>query len=226
MGIRIIPIAGSGIDKSTEYLMRCLAIATNGTYVFLTDHSGIGAGHIEPTTDTYNVELLNNLLIRLFDQYTRTSECEQPVLIQNDTLLQDTVFVMNTTPIPTIPPAGSVPVHDTRNFPPIANADTAASPLLVPPRPPSKINTTTPDQIITLSMKLFPNPTRGNLTVELTGDVREVFLADMSGKLMNRYETKGEKRLDIFIGDYASGIYYIKYLYGDRWQSGKVVLVH
>jgi len=41
-GIRIVPVTASGIDKSTEYMMRSIALATNGTYVFLTDDSGIG----------------------------------------------------------------------------------------------------------------------------------------------------------------------------------------
>ena len=54
-GIRIIPITASGIDKSTEYLMRSMALATNGTEVFLTDDSGVGNAHIKPTTDKFDV---------------------------------------------------------------------------------------------------------------------------------------------------------------------------
>ena len=78
-GIKIIPITGSGIGKSTEYLMRCLSLTTNGTYVFLTDDSGIGNPHIAPTTDTYKVELLNGLLVRLINQYTTVLNCDQPI---------------------------------------------------------------------------------------------------------------------------------------------------
>jgi hypothetical protein len=82
-GIRIIPVTGSGIDKSAEYLMRCLALATNGAYVFLTNHSGIGGDHIEPSTDTYKVELLNKLLQRLIVQFAYMPDCvavaEDPV---------------------------------------------------------------------------------------------------------------------------------------------------
>lgn len=78
-GIKIIPVTGSGIGKSTEYLMRCLSLTTNGTYVFLTDDSGVGNSHIAPTTDTYKVELLNGLLVRLIKQYTRVLNCEQPI---------------------------------------------------------------------------------------------------------------------------------------------------
>lgn len=75
-GIRIIPIVCSGIDKSGEYLMRNMALATNGTYVFLTDDSGIGDSHIKPSTDKWDVETLNNLMVRLITQYTQMPDCE------------------------------------------------------------------------------------------------------------------------------------------------------
>ena len=74
-GIRIIPIASSGMDKSTEYLMRAMALATNGTYVFLTDDSGVGDAHIKPTTDKFDVERLNTLLVKLIARYTYTTDC-------------------------------------------------------------------------------------------------------------------------------------------------------
>lgn len=68
-GIKIIPVTASGIDKATEYLMRSIAILTNGTYVFITDDSGIGNDHLEPTIGEYEVEKLNELMVRLVDQY-------------------------------------------------------------------------------------------------------------------------------------------------------------
>ncbi len=74
-GIRIIPVTASGIDKSTEYLMRSLALGTNGTYVFLTDDSGVGNAHIKPTTDKFEVELLNGLLTKLITRFTQTTDC-------------------------------------------------------------------------------------------------------------------------------------------------------
>ncbi len=79
LGIQIIPVSCSGIDKSTEYLMRCLALATNGTYTFLTNHSGIGNAHIEPSTDSYDVEHLNDLMVRLIVQFSSLDSCEPPV---------------------------------------------------------------------------------------------------------------------------------------------------
>ncbi|HYC41103.1 MAG TPA: T9SS type A sorting domain-containing protein [Chitinophagaceae bacterium] len=76
LGIRVVPIACSGVDKSTEFLLRSIALATNGTYAFLTDHSGVGLPHIQPTTDKYEVELLNALLKRIVSQYLFAQECD------------------------------------------------------------------------------------------------------------------------------------------------------
>ncbi len=64
-GVRIVPLAASGADKPLEFLLRQMAIATGGTYTFLTDHSGIGGGHVEPTIGEYQVEILNDLLVRV-----------------------------------------------------------------------------------------------------------------------------------------------------------------
>jgi hypothetical protein len=68
-GIRIVPIAGSGIDKPTEFLMRFLAVATGGTYAFLTDDSGIGNSHLKPTIGKHKVQKLNRLLATIINRY-------------------------------------------------------------------------------------------------------------------------------------------------------------
>ncbi len=70
-GIRIIPITASGIDKETEFAMRFYALSTNGTYVFVTNHSGIGNDHLEATVGKYEVEFLNNLMVRLIGEYAQ-----------------------------------------------------------------------------------------------------------------------------------------------------------
>jgi len=75
-GIRIVPVACSGTDKATEFIMRSMALATNGTYLFLTDDSGIGNPHIKPTTDEFKVELLNDLLQRVMEQMCFVHTCD------------------------------------------------------------------------------------------------------------------------------------------------------
>lgn len=72
-GIKIIPIVASGANKNVEFLMRYFSVSTNGTYVFLTDDSGIGNSHIKPTTDDYKVEKLNDLIVRLIEKYAGVS---------------------------------------------------------------------------------------------------------------------------------------------------------
>jgi hypothetical protein len=62
-GIAVFPLASSGIDRPTEYLMRAMAVATGGKYIFLTDDSGIGNPHLTPETP-FQVEPLNDLMVR------------------------------------------------------------------------------------------------------------------------------------------------------------------
>jgi len=84
-GIKIIPITASGIDRPTEFLMKFLSISTNGTYVFITDDSGIGGSHLDPIVDDFEVEKLNELLIRVISHYTMQPDCQYSV-VQNSEL--------------------------------------------------------------------------------------------------------------------------------------------
>ncbi len=69
-GIRIIPVLASGGNKEAEYLMRDMAMKTGGTYLFLTDDSGVSVGgHIQPTVGDYEVEKLNDLMVKVIDRY-------------------------------------------------------------------------------------------------------------------------------------------------------------
>ena len=69
-GIKLIPVVASGINKKTEFLMRFGAMATNGTYVFITDDSGIGNTHLEASVGQHEIEYLNDLMVRLIKKYT------------------------------------------------------------------------------------------------------------------------------------------------------------
>ena len=68
-GIRLIPVTASGIDRSTEFLLRYMAMATDGTYIFITDDSGIGNSHLEPTVGDYEVKLLRDLIAEIMIRY-------------------------------------------------------------------------------------------------------------------------------------------------------------
>ena len=70
-GVKIIPVTASGINKETEFLMRFMAMSTNGTYVFITNDSGVGNDHLEATVGYYQVEYLNDLMVRLINKYVK-----------------------------------------------------------------------------------------------------------------------------------------------------------
>ena len=69
-GIKLIPVAASGVDKNTEFMLRFFSIPTGGTYVFITNDSGVGNDHIAATVGEYQVEHLNDLMVRLINKYT------------------------------------------------------------------------------------------------------------------------------------------------------------
>lgn len=77
-GVRIIPVAASGLDTLGQYLMRSAALLTGGTYTFLTDDSGIGDSHELPAVGKFTVEYLSDLMVRLINGYY-TGTFEEPI---------------------------------------------------------------------------------------------------------------------------------------------------
>ena len=75
MGVRIVPVVCSGLGESGEFLLRAMALATNGTSFFLTDDSGIGHTHLKPTTDSLKVEHLNDMLVRTIVEFSYMPDC-------------------------------------------------------------------------------------------------------------------------------------------------------
>ena len=75
LGVRIVPVVCSGLKESGEYLLRAIALATNGTSFFLTDDSGIGHSHLKPTTDSLKVEHLNDMLVRTIVEFSAMPAC-------------------------------------------------------------------------------------------------------------------------------------------------------
>jgi len=57
--------------------MRNMAHLTKGRYLFLTDDSGIGNAHAEPTVDCYVVTHLDGLVTRVLDGLI-TGERQEP----------------------------------------------------------------------------------------------------------------------------------------------------
>ena len=75
------------------------------------------------------------------------------------------------------------------------------------------------------NVKIFPNPTNGPVTLVVKGDVTELFLTDISGKVLERYETSKGNKVSINIGENAAGLYFIRYMKDEHWMAGKIVLL-
>jgi hypothetical protein len=67
LDVHLYPVASSGTDGLTELLLRSAAQLTGGRYLFLTDDSGVGGSHAEPSIPCYFVTLLNDAVLRMVD---------------------------------------------------------------------------------------------------------------------------------------------------------------
>jgi hypothetical protein len=229
-GIRIIPVIASG-DVSEdvygmEYLMRSIALATNGTYVFLTDHSNIGDTHAIPVTDQYDVELLNNLIKRLIGQYTYMPECGDSMAVAG---IADTTFFSNS-PVIAHEIIDSARIHASlppreilRDYTNIDTAetvsDTTARDTLQGPYISEK------DPFPLVEIKFYPNPTSGKITIEIQGEMEELYITDISGKLIQKINPAGKSLVNADLSSYSTGIYFLKFTDHNRSYSGKIVLM-
>jgi Mg-chelatase subunit ChlD len=64
-GVQVFTLGASGVAAESEYLMRQVSVVTGGRYLFLTDDSGVGYSHAEPTIPCYRVTSLQSLLTRV-----------------------------------------------------------------------------------------------------------------------------------------------------------------
>lgn len=227
-GIRIIPVTGSGLVKSGEYLLRSMALATNGTYVFLTDHSGIGGSHLKPSTDEYTVSTLNDALLKIFYQFMFTVPCDQ-VAVQSDSSVRDTTYVINPKIIDHVIADSLLysqyNFHTSQDTHTVSFTDTLNGEDSIIITTDSSLNR--PDSInpgIFHFFRFYPNPTNGLITVEIKGNVKEIFLADISGKLLEKFDVSGQESLVLDISQYPTGIYFLQYFLDGKWLAGKVLL--
>lgn len=68
-GIHLVPVVSSNGSRETELFGRAAAIMTNGSYVFLTDDSGVGGSHLEPIIGDHEVEKLHDIVVRIIKGY-------------------------------------------------------------------------------------------------------------------------------------------------------------
>lgn len=67
LGVHVYPVASSGTSELTEVSMRTAAALTGGRYLFLTNDSGVGNDHKEPTIPCYFVTKLDIAIERMVD---------------------------------------------------------------------------------------------------------------------------------------------------------------
>jgi Mg-chelatase subunit ChlD len=232
-GIFIVPVTGSGIDKSGEYLLRSMALATNGRYVFLTDHSHVGGKHLIPATDEYDVMLLNKLLQKLIGEYLYTPPCAGDST--NIKKGSDTLYVYNPKIIAHVVADASLLHRKVKSRKGVNNVVSFTDTIKTAPPDTLQLDSIQPETAIDSallkkerfhSFKYYPNPTTGILTIEIDGKLEDLFLADLSGKLLKRYPLGHETKITIDIGTFPAGIYFIQCLAGKKWTQGRVVLVH
>ena len=87
-----------------------------------------------------------------------------------------------------------------------------------------------PDELkpedLAFDLKLFPNPTSGKLNIDLNKDTKELYLCDLSGKILERFISEQQTRINIDLSEYPNGLYFIKYPFRGKWKAGRVVLLH
>lgn len=225
LGIRIVPIIASAEkmshSKSLEFLMRSMALATNGTAFMLTNHSGIGNDHATPTTDVYDVELLNSIIKRIIYQYSYMPDCDDIMSIED---VSDTTFVypINIIAHEIVDSTRTIEHSEDKIYITDLTTDTIIE---------VKENDTSFSKEVSGGEDLekpgvffYPNPTKGPIRVNISGAIEELFIFDISGKLMMRFELGSKTQLKIDLSDYSTGLYFLKYRYNSKWNTGRIVL--
>jgi hypothetical protein len=205
-GIRVVPVACSGTDKSTEFMLRSMALLTNGKYLFLTNHSGVGNAHMEPSTDIYAVRSLLDEMLAVTSEFSTVPDCQQ--YLNANAIKHVDSLRMTENPFGT---------SDSSRYLVLHAKDSAAirDSLIIRER----------GKYGAISwVKIWPNPTEGPLSIKIEADIREVFIADIGGKLLQRFSCKRGDELHPDLGSYSSGIYFVKYPTANGWVAERIVL--
>ena len=201
-GIRIVPVVCSGMYEDGEYLMRSVALATNGTTLFLTDDSGIGDTHLKPTTDKLEVEMLNDMIVRLIVQYTKMPDCANDDWVEEDKKEAETDKFI---PDP----------YDSSDLKNESEEDKEEEQENAKP-----ISLTNSDVILA-----YPNPATDMLQVSIKKDITDLFFMDISGKSLQRHKDQKQGSIaTVNVSGYSAGIYFVKAYHGGKWYVQKIIV--
>ena len=209
-GIRIVPIICSGLQKTDEAMLRAIALATNGTNIYLSSILAAGAPLIKPSADAYKIETLSELLNRITRQFSIVPECDNMVSNNAINITDSLLYSPNPNG-----PADSAFAH-LKNAIWNHHVDSVKS---------NDTSKAIKHAIIGHTfVKIYPNPTSGLLKIKTSVDIRTMYLADVTGKILQPIRIVPESITEVNLEQYASGIYFLKYPTSNGWGAERIVL--
>lgn len=78
-----------------------------------------------------------------------------------------------------------------------------------------------------MNWNLFPNPATNQLTISLTNNLKEVdvIITDITGKIIYKTISKGDRQLDVNTSDFAEGVYLVQIQTENFISTKKVIVV-
>ncbi len=76
-----------------------------------------------------------------------------------------------------------------------------------------------------LKITVFPNPTAGTITIESSKQIKQIFITDFTGKILQKIDAQNKRRRwQINLSMYPSATYLVKYFNEEKgWGVVKVV---
>ena len=81
-----------------------------------------------------------------------------------------------------------------------------------------------------MSLTVYPNPTTNELNIIAQNDIQadaKLVICDVQGKIIleeNKNIHSGNNAWNINVSNYPKGLYFVKLIAGDRFQSSKVMI--
>lgn len=208
-GIRIVPVVCSGLQSSDAVLLRAMAMATNGTNIFLNNLNPLGNTFLEPSGDHYKEETLSELMNRITRQFSVVPDCDNKVRPAVISITDSLLYSQN--------PNGE---HDT-SYLQLSNAEWTHTIDTIEKKDSIVITNV---NIVHSFVKIYPNPTPGPLSIRTSAEIKTMYLADVTGKVLEQIHVNSEGFTQINIDRYSSGIYYLKYPTRRGWGAERIIL--
>ena len=73
------------------------------------------------------------------------------------------------------------------------------------------------------SWKCYPIPTSDVLNVELEGEVKELFVSDVTGKMLLR-AVPAHHKATLQLGSFPTGVYFLQFFTGKKWEKTRFLV--